>query len=432
MRTRRTQPLLPVVGLVAAALVLMTPGTSSALSALPGGPNDPVTDTVTTVVPGQQGQPAPEAQEQSAPADARSTTESSDDDSVGHETDDPTSPDHGRATVADLGAAGEKVVTLGDSNATVKDDDSTTADATLLALGGEQVLGTSADSTGTKESHFGDPLAPLCEGSEGQVCLRVLYADAWASDDGDTSRTRSSSGVADVCLGGDDAEQGADCTGPADVSAASSTASAKRDQESGRTSAASRSSVADVCLERDAETGTCAVGLIVLESKGSSRSGGAQPSADRESVLVAVTLGNEERARFADAQSVGLPPECPAEASLLCLFLNQGETYVKKSAAGHAQEALHLDVLPGILDLKLELGRSESLVHNDRIPTPKAEVKGVEKTAPSRAAPVVTDVTGVLPNTGGFWSGLIALALLTLGAGSLLLAIARRRMSLAV
>ncbi len=426
---------MPAIGAIVAALVLMTPGMSAANESLPVATGDPVgtvNEVAGTVVPGPQGQPAAEAPApaQRATADVPAPATSSDDDSAGHETANPKSPDHGGATVADLSAAGEQVATVGRTDATVEDDDSTTADATLLALGGQEVLGTSADSEGTEESHFGDPLAPLCEGSEGQVCLRVLYADAWATDDGETSRTRSQTGVADVCLGGDDAGSTAKCSGPVDVSVASSEGAAQRNQDSGRTSASSRSSVADACIERDAETGTCAAGVSVLQSKGSSNSGGSQASAERDSHLVALTLGNEERARYSDANAIALPPECPPGTSLLCVFLNQGETYVKQSAAGHAAEALHLDVLPGILDIKLELGKSETWVHNDggRTPQVGGEVKGIEKFAnPRRPAAVVENFGGVLPNTGGFWSGLLALALLTLGAGSLLLAFSRRR-----
>lgn len=424
--------LLPAVGAVVAALVLMTPGTSAATDLVPSVPGAQVAagnDVVGDVLPGPQGEAPAEVPTQRVTADAPAPASSSDDDSAGHETANPKSSDHGGATVADLSAAGEQAVTAGRTNATVEDDDSTTADATLLALGGQEVIGTHADSEGPQESHFGDPLAPLCEGSEGQVCLRLLYADAWATDDSGTSRTRSQTGVADVCLGGNDASQTAKCSGPVDVAVASSEGAAQRNQDTGRTSASSRSSVADACVERDAETGTCAVGASLLASKGRSNSGGSQASAERDTHLVALTLGNEERARYSDANAIALPPECPPGTSLLCVFLNQGETYVKQSAAGHAAEALHLDVLPGILDLKLELGQSETFVRNDgRTPGVKGEVKGIEKSAnPRRPATVFENIGGVLPNTGGFWSGLLSLALLALGAGSLLLALSRRR-----
>lgn len=359
---------------------------------------------------------------------------SSDDDLAGHETADPVPPDHGRATVIDTDIAGEDVATVGDNRATVQDDDSTSADSTLVAIGGEEVMGTHADSDGQGESHFGDPLAPVCEGSEGQVCLRILYADAWATDDGGTSSSRSRSGVAAVCLGGDDAAQDSGCSGPVGAGAATSEAQAERDQRSGRTTARSESDVADVCVERDPVTGGCAVGVGALHSSGSSDSGGLTASADRESYLLRLDLGGEERSRVGDPEALSLPPECPDGQSLLCLFLNQGETYVGDGVAGHAQEALHVDVLPGNLDLLVEVGRTDTLVHNDggeiageagrNRPAPSegraggpGQVAGVEE---------VAGVRGVLPNTGGVWSGLLALAFAGIGIGSLLMG--RRRL----
>ena len=44
---------------------------------------------------------------------------------------------------------------------------------------------------GDDEASFGDPLGPLCDESEGQLCLTLLYADAWATEDGETSSSRS-------------------------------------------------------------------------------------------------------------------------------------------------------------------------------------------------------------------------------------------------
>lgn len=415
----RTRQLRGAVALVA-ALTLVALGPAGAAAA----EDDPLRDLLGSVTEAPDNGAAVTTPSSPPPAP------SSDDDLAGHETEDPAPPDHGGATIVDTDLAGEDVATVGDNTATVEDDDSTSADSTLVAIGGEEVMGTHADSGGQNESHFGDPLAPLCEGSEGQVCLRILYADAWATDDGSTSSSRSQSGVADVCLGGDDAAQDAECSGPVAAGAATSEAEAERDQESGRTTAGSKSSAADVCVERDPVTDACAVGVGVLHSSGSSDSGGANASADRESYLLRLDLGGEEQGRAGDPAALALPPECPDGASLLCLFLNQGETYVGDGIAGHAQEALHVDVLPGNLDLLIELSRTESLVHNDG--GESADDSGRNRAAPvqgaagSPAAPGdVAGVSGVLPNTGGVWSGLLALAFAGIGIGSLLMA--RRR-----
>ncbi|HEX4976313.1 MAG TPA: LPXTG cell wall anchor domain-containing protein [Nocardioides sp.] len=443
---RRNSRRLPgVVAAVAAlTLVVMAPGSALAdEGALPGplgGVVDSVQDQVEQVTGG-----ASDPVGESAVAEGgglRVTGEapavSSDDDSEGHETEDPQGPDHGGATVLHGSVAGEHLATLGDSHAAVDDDDSTSGDATLLALGGQEIAGAHADSAGEEEAHFGDPLAPLCAGSEGQVCLTILYADAWATDDGATSSSRGETGVADACLGGDGSE---DCSGPVSAGVATSESEAERDQRTGRTTAASSSAVADACVQPDPATGACAVGVEVLHSEGRSDSGAGAASAERDSHLLALDLGNEERARVGDPQTLSLPPGCPEGASLLCVFLNQGETYLGSGAAGHAQEALHLDVLPGNLDLVLELARSESLVHADDPevggPDPRDPVvRGVSRgpIGPGKAGGKVGggapgDLPAQLPQTGGVWSGLVALGLLGVGLGALLTAWSRRRVA---
>jgi hypothetical protein len=424
-----------VAALAVVALSITSPISASADEGpLPdplGSLADTAKSTVDDTVSGLTGGGGGEAGAAEAPTGKPAPTPSSDDDSPGHETQDPAAPDHGSATIVEGGAAGQDVATVGDSKATVEDDDSTRSDATLLALGGQEVLGTHADSDKEGEAHFGDPLAPLCDGSSGQVCLRVLYADAWASDDGGTSRSRSQSGVADICLGGDDADPSADCSGPVSTGVAGSEGRAERDQRSGRTTASSSSDVADVCVQQDPATG-CALGADAVHSEGGSDSGGASASADRDSYLLALEAGGEERGRVGDPQAISLPPECPEGSSVLCVFLNQGESYVAKHVAGHAQEALHLSVLPGNLDLVVELSRSESLVHNDGGEQPARDAgdapppAGVGSGGPGHPG-TVAGVEGLLPNTGGVWSGLLALGLLGVGAGALLAARSRAR-----
>jgi hypothetical protein len=188
-------------------------------------------------------------------------------------------------------------------------------------------------------------------------------------------------------------------------------------------------------VQQDPVTGACALGAEAAHSEGRSDSGGVKASADRDSYLLALEAGGEEQGRVGDPQALSLPPDCPDGTSLLCLFLNQGETYVAEHVAGHAQEALHLDVLPGNLDLVVEVSRSESLVHNDGGDQAEGPahnrgpaVKGVSSGSGGPGHPgTVAGVSGLLPNAGGVWSGLLALALLGIGSGSLLLAGRRRR-----
>ena len=362
---------------------------------------------------------------------------SSDDDTAGHETADPAAPDHGRAEIADVDVDGNDLADVGHNDATVEDDDSTTAaDSSILALGGQEIAGAHADSNGTQHDSF-EPLAPLtdpvCDDSGNQVCLRVLYADADATDDGTTSSSSSQSGVADVCLREEPGQTA--CT--VEAGASNSEGEAQRNQRTGRTTASSESSLADACAQ-PGPTG-CAVGVDLVRSEGQSDSGNSPGSASRDSYVVAGDLGGEEVGRAEDPQTISLPPDCPA-ASLLCIFLNQGETYVGDGIAGHAQEALGVSVLPGNV-VNVELGRTDSLVHNDGGEAaapgaddpnagPGPEVAGVGSGgpgSPGTGGDVLGAAAGVLPNAGGVWSGLLAIALFAIGAGAFFVAYSRRQ-----
>jgi LPXTG-motif cell wall-anchored protein len=455
MRSRLSRLRAPLAAVAAIALVGLGPGTAFAANE-----PDPVHDFVGGLqqqVEPQQAEPQQAQQEQAeAPAaggaestDANLATPSSpapapssDDDLPGHETEDPTPPDHGEAQLADVNIGDEDVVDASHNNSTVEDDDSTTADSTLLALGGQEILGAHADSEGQNEEHFGDPLAPLCEGSEGQVCLQVLYADAWATDDGTTSSSRSQSGVLGACLGGTSSDPAAECDGPVAAGVAESDGTAQRIQGSGRTTASSESDLVDICLERDPATSACALGIGVLHSEGQSDSNQATGTASRDSYVLGLDLGGESVARLEDPTSLALQPEC-ADPSLICVFANQGETYLGGSVAGHAQEALNIGVLADTLGLQIELGRSDSLVHNDGGEVapgagggnaPGTDIAGAGGGAGGPGQPG-TDIAGVsadagggvLPNTGGIWSGLLAVALFAVAAGAFVMAYSRRR-----
>jgi LPXTG-motif cell wall-anchored protein len=357
---------------------------------------------------------------------------SDDSDLPGHETEDPTPPDHGGASVAKVKVAGNDLANLGSNKATTRDDDGTSADSTLLALGGQEILGAHADSTGKGEDHSGDWLAPLCQNSGGQVCLRFLFSDAYASDNGQTSYSQSRNGVASTCLGGSSTDPDADCTGPVAAGVATSEGESGRDQSSGRTTASSQADLFSLCLRQpDATTTDCALGLGVLHSDGRADSGGDKPSAARDSYLADLTANGEDQGRVDQPQSLSIQPDCAAP-SLECTYLNQGETYLGGQVAGHAQDALDASVLPGTpLEADANVVRSETLVHNN----------GGETASPAARAPEVLGkqagrgnpgsgtggLGGVLPNTGGVWSGLLAGGLAAVGLGALLMAWSRRR-----
>ena len=422
IRKNFTAPLVVILSMVVLS-ISATP--ASAAIPDPGGDLFPeITELLT---------PAPSTAVVQAPPPSAAVVQapppSSDSDLPGNETEDPTGPDHGSTRGLESSVAGQDVAGVGNDNATVNDDDSTTADSALLTLGGQEVLGTHADSNGANESHFGDPLAPVCEGSSGGVCLTVLYADAFATDDGSTSHSQSRSGIANACAGGTSTDPAAPCQGLAGVGTATSQAQADRDQSSGRTTASSMFEAASLCLQPDPITGACTLNASALHSEGQADSGtdSSPSSASRSSYLLDANFMGTSLGTVEDPTDLSIQPEC-ADPSLLCVFLNQGETYLASGIAGHAQDALKLTVLPAVLDVFAGLGHTETLVHNDGgnpppPPPPPTDVPDGPK------VPDETDATGdgaALPNTGGPWSGLLALGLIGIAAGCFAVASGRR------
>ncbi|MGH3443936.1 MAG: hypothetical protein ACRDPB_01040, partial [Nocardioidaceae bacterium] len=89
------------------------------------------------------------------------------------------------------------------------------------------------------------------------------------------------------------------------------------------------------------------------------------------------------------------------------------------------------------VEVSTGLAHTETLVHNDggEQPAVRGETAahhpstGAGGPGTPGATVLGADLSagGVLPNTGGVWSGLLGLGLLALGVGSLLLAAGRRR-----
>lgn len=364
--------------------------------------------------------PSPSTSSQDAP-----NPPATDDDSPGHETQNPSKPDHGSSSVDHTELGGNDVLDVGTTSSQVNDDDSTSADASPLAIGGQEISGAHASSGGTHRATF-DPLSPLCENSGGQVCLSVLYAGASATKSASTSKSSSRSGIAKLCLGGSDSTN-TTCSGPLSLAAGTASSGATRDRASGETQAHSRSSVLDLCAGPD-----CALDAHALESDGRADS---DPTASRHSTVLGLNAGGNQIVDLSQPQALAIAPGC--DPQLLCLFLNQGETYLGSKVAGHNQQALDLGALTGLA--ALTAGQSETLVHNDggEAVTPPGGHGGNSGSggvsAPhhggNNAGPLAT-ASSVLPNTGGFWSGLIGVALLLLGAGAMLLAWERRTSAL--
>lgn len=427
-------------GIAAGALVVLTPAAAVAGT---GGPTDPLGSLVDQTqqqvgsLPGAPGLPGPTALPQpslpppslpNAPSSGPSRTPSDDSDIAPNETTNPSGPDHAGSQGLHAAAGGQDVADAGHDRTAVRRGGRTRSDATLLALGGQEILGAHASSDGPHESHAGNPLQPVCDGSSGQVCLQVLYADASAS----RGHGAAQSGIARICLGGSNTDPTAACDGP--VSAGVLTNEAQTDRSHGRTTASSESDLADLCLTQPGTTG-CSLSADTLHSQG--RADSAGPSARRGSFLLGVQ-GGGQGGRVDQPTAIQLPPGCPPP-SALCAYLNQGETYLGHGVAGHAQDALKASVLPGQpVEVDVLGGHTETLVH-PRAGTPGTApgVSGQSAGGPGHPATGTVagehaglePLAGLLPNTGGVWSGLLALGLLGVAAGSFLLSASRRRLA---
>jgi hypothetical protein len=419
-----------VAALVCGFLVLgSAPAGADPVDDLLGGVEDTVTDLL-----------APEAAEPQPREDGPLPV--AEDDDPDREQQDPAPPDHGSADNAEVELAENDVAGIGQTEATVEDDDDASADASALSLGGNEIIGAHAE--GNESETAGDPLEPVCSGSDGALCAQLVYAEASSSERDGAQSGDSSTAVTNACVGGSDTTP-EDCDGPVGAGVLTSDSEIDRDRD-GHTEASSSSSVAEVCLVPDPVLG-CTVGAEAVSSEGSSSSRG---EATKDSTVLDLTLP-EELAPLEEGAvdplegavnepfAVELPPDCPADLHLACVFANQGETYLGSGVAGHAVTALDATVLNGTV--LATISQSESLARkfpadagdpsgpgdgpggDGGVDGPGADGPGEAGDGPSGGE--ATD-DGVLPNTGGVWTGFLTLALAGVGLGSLLVAWSRR------
>ncbi|MDQ6934019.1 MAG: hypothetical protein M3130_01775 [Actinomycetota bacterium] len=361
--------------------------------------------------------------------------------SPGHNIANPKRPDHGSAYILHSALAGKSLVRIGDSKSTINDNNSSSADTTLLAVGGQEIAGSHARSNG-KRYDSTNPLLPVCTGTGGKVCISLLYDYATATNSGNSSDSSSGAGLAGVCLGGTDTTGlPQNCNGPVKAGIANAYSGAHRNHSTGRTTAYSNSDVANLCVNPTPTNEGCLLGATALSSHGKADS---NRSASRGSSLAGVQINGTNHPVVTGPLAIAVPPGCTTP-SLVCAFFNQGETYFGPQLAGTAQNALEVTALtfPGMPSLvAVTAAHSETLVHNagaapTHVTPPQAGHEpgdNADTTAPKdadNAGAVASALGSVLPNTGGVWSGLLAIAFLMLGMGAALLTWERRRTALA-
>jgi hypothetical protein len=357
-----------------------------------------------------------------------------DDDSEGHESPNPSAPDHASGGIADAQVDDNELATVGHTDSTMNDDDSSSSDVTVLAIGGQEIVGAHSDSKEGPENETHDPLAPVCDESGGAVCLGLLYADASSSESSSSSNSSGSAAVAFACLGGSQTDASQNCDGPVGAGVAQSESDIQRDKQSGETEATHSNDLADVCIGGADASGTCTgVGAEAAHSESHSESGppNGRGTNERDSFLLNVEANGEDNEVIGDPTAIAVPPGCPQGTSVACVFFNQGESFVFTGGAAGHQQVAHVSVGPDVV--LGHLATSETLATNDG---PEDVVKGERPIEASDdtvlgSGPATAGSDGVLPFTGSAVLLYLAVAFALISAGAWLVALHRGRMQAA-
>jgi hypothetical protein len=345
------------------------------------------------------------------------------DDSPGHDTPQPTEPDHASGSIAEVSLVGEDLIEVGQTSAEIDEDGTSQGDVTVLAIGGQEVIGAHSASEGP-ESDSENPLGPLCEGSGGAVCLELLFADTNSTSSDTAAHSDAQTSLAFVCVGGTNPNPGNRCNGPVGAGVSNSNSTITRDRTTGGEVAHQETDVADVCLGGEAPiTGTCqGLGVTALHSESTSTVDGDQNAeTESSSYLAGVELAGQQFLIIADPTALALPPGCPPGASLLCVFLNQSAMTVSTGAAGSRQEALHVSVLAGVAQ-----GADVALAH---VGTAETFVQWTEPFRPpdgGDGGPGPGPDGGLAVTGVSLWTAVVVLALL-MALGTAMLGVERRR-----
>ncbi|MGH3778837.1 MAG: hypothetical protein ACRDRR_24390 [Pseudonocardiaceae bacterium] len=450
-RTPRRHRRLALMAAGTAAAMVLLPGAASAQvvptmqqftgttgdPAVPGVPGDGPTAPAVPAAPDLGQVPGLPKIELPKPGGAGSPSPTGADDDVVHRDDtpdsdhldDPRPPDHASGAVADVDLLKEHLLEITKYDATIEDNGETHADSTVLGLGGDQIIGSSADSKGNEKD--GDNLtAGLCEGTGGVICLSLLYHDVVATEDRDSSLAAARGGVLALCLGGDDDEDVTatyECDGLLSLGVAEGLGVAERDKEHGHTKAESANELLNLCVgKRESLTESCdGLGLQAVHSDSESKS--KEPDTQRGSYLLGIDSDGESSYLLDEPEAITLLDDC-GDSAILCLFLNQGKSVIFKNpkGAGSVQEMLRLDVLNRTL--LVVLGQAETLAHetkgrDDHHKKPEDHDKGDDHGDKGGDK----GEGGGLAETGADVMPLLAGGFLLTGMGALTVAATRRR-----
>ena len=326
------------------------------------------------------------------------STPTSDDDSPGHETEDPTPPDHASGSLIKVEIAGEEVIVVGETESRIEDNGRARGRATPVRFLGMPFFESRSDSRGTQEESSGI-VDPACVGPI--LCFVLLESRSESREQGNTSWSASSTQLLWMCFL-PESEETFECEGPIFLDFGSSESVIVRDHRTGRTAAGHLSELFGGCAEIDGQSG-CALFLGAIAAA-DAPSDSELGEAFRESCLGFV----EENGDIACLED---EPDFLC-IFIFCVFINQGETFLFVGGAAARQEAMHVALsLSEEFSLDVHLVSAEVLARNFGV---AAEEEPAEEEAPALA------VTGA-----PIWA-LILAGLCLLAVGSALLAIRRR------
>ncbi|MGH2739726.1 MAG: FGLLP motif-containing membrane protein [Actinomycetota bacterium] len=309
---------------------------------------------------------------------------SEDDDTAPNDTPDPEGAegDGACATALRIGSGDTEAVAFGRTCARTQDDGAAQGDAVALSIFGNDIGSAASDSREGPDAERSDTLAPICEGTGGQLCLQILYAESSSSEEGTGSSAESHAALLFLCLGGSNPAPKADCDGVAQVGVGES--HSQTSTSGGVTTSDSESQVLDICLGgEDPATGFCSglgIGIGQTESHSEATTPGGVGTSSRSSVPLSLEAQGEDQLGFSDPAGVFPEPVCP---TVICFFVNQGESFEYGGGSAGRQDSFAISIL-GVI----QIGSSSESVATSQETLPRVRPPQPTPPPPPPSAPL--------------------------------------------
>jgi len=331
------------------------------------------------------------------------STPTSDDDSEGHETEDPTPPDHASGSLLKAEIAGQEILVVGETESRIEDNGRARGRATPLRVLGFPFFEARSDSRGDQEQTTG-PVDPVCDPLGPILCFALLEAHSESHEGSGESWGNSHVVLLFMCFF-PEGDETFECESPLAVEVGFAESFIVRDHGSGETFAFQDSELINLCLFLGVDSlGGCG-GFLGAIAAADAPSDSALGQAFRDSCLGSVENG--------DIFCLEDEPGSFCLDLFLCVFVNQGETFLFVGGAAARQEALHFALnLSEEVSFDVHLATAEVLARNFGV--------AAEEEEPAEAEAPALAVTGAQ-----VWA-LVLAGLSLLAVGSALLAIRRR------